>query len=116
MNYWGVVLCFAWFSPILISVTTLSKFFEYFRDSFLVKILFETFLERYTSIILFYFICFLLFVNDFFSVFTTAHSPPLMTKQPTNGESLFQVSAKTNNENEKPFIIECEAEGEPAPT
>lgn len=54
--------------------------------------------------------------NDFFLIFITAHSPPLMTKQPTNGESLFQVSTKMNNENEKPFIIECEAEGEPAPT
>ena len=54
-------------------------------------------------------------MNVFF-IFITAHSPPLMTKQPANGESLFQVSTNTNNENEKPFIVECEAEGEPAPT
>lgn len=41
--------------------------------------------------------------------------PPLMVKQPpANEELLFQV-ATGQAENDKPFIIECEAEGEPAP-
>ncbi|XP_043478124.1 neuroglian isoform X1 [Leptopilina heterotoma] len=42
-------------------------------------------------------------------------SPPLITKQPPTGELLFQVAQVNKNENEKPFLIECEAEGEPAP-
>lgn len=37
-----------------------------------------------------------------------------MVKQPPSDELLFQV-ASPNNENDKPFIIECEAEGEPIP-
>ncbi|XP_059480515.1 neuroglian isoform X2 [Neocloeon triangulifer] len=41
-------------------------------------------------------------------------SPPRMVKQPPTDEILFQV-AINQNENDKPFIIECEAEGEPAP-
>ncbi|KAK4296763.1 hypothetical protein Pmani_030767 [Petrolisthes manimaculis] len=41
--------------------------------------------------------------------------PPMMTKQPpSNEELLFQVVSRPD-ENDKPFIIECEAEGEPAP-
>ncbi|KAK8743667.1 hypothetical protein OTU49_001198 [Cherax quadricarinatus] len=41
--------------------------------------------------------------------------PPMMTKQPpSNEELLFQVASRLD-ENDKPFIIECEAEGEPAP-
>ena len=42
-------------------------------------------------------------------------SPPLITKQPPTSELLFQVAQVSKNENEKPFLIECEAEGEPAP-
>lgn len=41
-------------------------------------------------------------------------SPPRIVKQPPTDELLFQV-AQQANENDKPFIIECEAEGEPAP-
>lgn len=37
-----------------------------------------------------------------------------MIKQPPTDELLFQVAQQ--NENEKPFVIECEAEGDPAPT
>ncbi|KAA0202421.1 hypothetical protein HAZT_HAZT000084 [Hyalella azteca] len=41
--------------------------------------------------------------------------PPQMVKQPpSNEELLFQVASRVD-ENDKPFIIECEAEGEPAP-
>ncbi|XP_076060460.1 neuroglian isoform X2 [Oratosquilla oratoria] len=41
--------------------------------------------------------------------------PPLMVKQPPhNEEQLFQVASR-QDENDKPFLIECEAEGEPAP-
>lgn len=42
-------------------------------------------------------------------------SPPLITKQPQSDEILFQVAEKSS-EDDKPFLIECEAEGEPAPT
>ncbi|XP_055709240.1 neuroglian isoform X1 [Phlebotomus papatasi] len=42
------------------------------------------------------------------------HSPPRIIKEPPTDELLFQVALQTN-ENDKPFIIECEAEGEPAP-
>lgn len=45
---------------------------------------------------------------------STVQSPPRMVKQPPTDELLFQV-AQQQNENDKPFIIECEAEGEPAP-
>ncbi|XP_063242824.1 neuroglian isoform X3 [Bacillus rossius redtenbacheri] len=41
-------------------------------------------------------------------------SPPRIVKQPPTDELLFQV-AQQQSENDKPFIIECEAEGEPAP-
>jgi len=44
-----------------------------------------------------------------------AHSPPLITKEPPTGELLFQVVSR-QSENNKPFLIECEAEGEPVPT
>ncbi|XP_073957141.1 neuroglian-like [Choristoneura fumiferana] len=40
-------------------------------------------------------------------------SPPRIVKQPTVEELLFQVAQP--GEADKPFIIECEAEGEPAP-
>ncbi|XP_058802233.1 neuroglian isoform X2 [Phymastichus coffea] len=43
-------------------------------------------------------------------------SPPRISKQPPTDELLFQVAQVFINENEKPFLIECEAEGEPAPT
>ncbi|XP_018050218.1 PREDICTED: neuroglian isoform X1 [Atta colombica] len=42
-------------------------------------------------------------------------SPPRISKQPPTDEQLFQVAQKNINENDKPFLIECEAEGEPAP-
>jgi len=45
---------------------------------------------------------------------STVQSPPRIVKQPPTDELLFQV-AQQQNENDKPFIIECEAEGEPAP-
>ncbi|KAK2722794.1 hypothetical protein QYM36_003103 [Artemia franciscana] len=44
----------------------------------------------------------------------STQSPPLMVKQPPTDELLFQVATRID-ENDKPFIIECEAEGEPAP-
>ncbi|XP_063870133.1 neuroglian-like isoform X1 [Scylla paramamosain] len=41
--------------------------------------------------------------------------PPMMTKQPPpNDEILFHVTSRPD-QNDKPFLIECEAEGEPAP-
>lgn len=45
----------------------------------------------------------------------TVHTPPKIIKQPPTDEVLYQV-AQQSNENDKPFLIECEAEGEPAPT
>jgi len=42
-------------------------------------------------------------------------SPPYIIKQPPTDELLFQVKSRAD-ENDKPFVIECEAEGEPAPT
>ena len=41
-------------------------------------------------------------------------SPPRIIKQPPTDELLFQVKSRAD-ENDKPFIIECEADGEPAP-
>jgi neuronal cell adhesion molecule len=41
------------------------------------------------------------------------NSPPRIIKQPPTDEMLFQVAQQ--GENDKPFIIECEAEGEPQP-
>ncbi|KAF9816679.1 hypothetical protein SFRURICE_018559 [Spodoptera frugiperda] len=46
-------------------------------------------------------------------VLLTVTSPPKIVKQPTQEEILFQVAQP--GEVDKPFIIECEAEGEPAP-
>lgn len=43
----------------------------------------------------------------------TVQSPPRFVKQPPTDEVLFQVGVE---ENDKPFFIECEAAGEPAPT
>ncbi|XP_034938315.1 neuroglian isoform X2 [Chelonus insularis] len=43
-------------------------------------------------------------------------SPPLITKQPPTDELLFKVAQPGSHENEKPFLIECEAEGEPSIT
>lgn len=40
-------------------------------------------------------------------------SPPYIVKQPPTDEVLFQV--ESSGENDKPFFIECEAIGEPAP-
>uniref|UniRef100_A0A182IYZ2 Uncharacterized protein n=1 Tax=Anopheles atroparvus TaxID=41427 RepID=A0A182IYZ2_ANOAO len=41
------------------------------------------------------------------------HSPPRIIKQPPPDEMLFQVAQQ--GESDKPFLIECEAEGEPTP-
>lgn len=58
------------------------------------------------KIIIKFFVCgFFLFV---------VHSPPKIIKQPPSDELLYQVALQAN-ENDKPFLIECEAEGEPAP-
>lgn len=43
----------------------------------------------------------------------SVQSPPLIIKQPVTEEMLFQVASY--GDTEKPLIIECEAEGEPAP-
>lgn len=53
------------------------------------------------------------FLSLFLNIFTV-HSPPRIIKQPPTDELLYQV-AQQSNENDKPFLIECEAEGEPAP-
>lgn len=50
----------------------------------------------------------------FCSYSCAVHSPPQIIKQPPTDELLFQVALQSN-ENDKPFIVECEAEGEPAP-
>ncbi|ALC49261.1 Nrg [Drosophila busckii] len=42
------------------------------------------------------------------------NSPPKITKQPPTDELLFKV-AQANKESDKPFIIECEANGHPEP-
>lgn len=52
--------------------------------------------------------------NKIHKYLSTVQSPPRIVKQPPTDELLFQV-AQQQNENDKPFIIECEAEGEPAP-
>ena len=41
-------------------------------------------------------------------------SPPLIIKQPPTDIILFQVAQRVD-ENNKPFIIECEADGTPEP-
>lgn len=48
-------------------------------------------------------------------VSSSVQSPPRISKQPPTDEQLFQVAQAKINENDKPFLIECEAEGEPAP-
>ncbi|XP_068158953.1 neuroglian isoform X1 [Drosophila tropicalis] len=42
------------------------------------------------------------------------NSPPRIIKQPPTDELLFKV-AQQNKESDKPFIIECEADGQPEP-
>ena len=48
--------------------------------------------------------------ENFFSV----QSPPYIVKQPQTKEVYFMVKTHPD-ENEKPFVIQCEAEGEPPP-
>ncbi|XP_057339173.1 neuroglian isoform X3 [Microplitis mediator] len=55
---------------------------------------------------------FIILVSAFYAS-AIVSSPPRMIKQPPTDELLFQVAQQ--NENEKPFVIECEAEGEPGP-
>ncbi|KAL0850772.1 hypothetical protein ABMA28_006704 [Loxostege sticticalis] len=55
-------------------------------------------------------LCFVAAVSQAAALLT---SPPKIVKQPTQEELLFQVAQP--GEVDKPFIIECEAEGEPAP-
>ncbi|XP_036318841.1 neuroglian isoform X1 [Rhagoletis pomonella] len=43
------------------------------------------------------------------------NSPPRIIKQPPTDELLFKVAVQ-NKESDKPFIIECEAEGKPDPS
>ncbi|XP_035777597.1 neuroglian-like isoform X2 [Anopheles albimanus] len=47
------------------------------------------------------------------AVHSLIHSPPRVIKQPPPDEMLFQVAQQ--GESDKPFLIECEAEGEPSP-
>lgn len=49
-----------------------------------------------------------------FLYFSLDNSPPRITKQPPTDELLFKV-AQQNKESDKPFIIECEADGQPEP-
>jgi len=51
-----------------------------------------------------------LFLNNVILV----QSPPSIIKEPSDYEILFQV-ATDQYSNDKPFTIDCEAEGEPAP-
>ncbi|KAH8344677.1 hypothetical protein KR067_003077 [Drosophila pandora] len=44
----------------------------------------------------------------------TTNSPPRIIKQPAPGDLLFKV-AQPNKESDNPFIIECEADGQPEP-
>ena len=48
-------------------------------------------------------------------LYFVVQSPPKIIKEPPTDELLFQVKSKPSD-NDKPFIIECEAEGEPAPS
>ena len=52
--------------------------------------------------------------NQCISISFAVQSPPKIIKEPPTDELLFQVKSRAD-ENDKPFIIECEAEGEPAP-
>ena len=61
------------------------------------------------------FFFFLMFFRVNVKIFFSVQSPPYMIKQPPTDEVLFKVKARAD-ENDKPFVIECEAEGEPAPT
>jgi hypothetical protein len=54
-------------------------------------------------------------IYPFCLLFFPVQSPPRIIKQPPTDELLFQVKSRAD-ENDKPFIIECEADGEPAPT
>ena len=59
-------------------------------------------------------ICFI--INIYFNFMSiSVQSPPKIIKEPPTDELLFQVKSKPSD-NDKPFIIECEAEGEPAPS
>lgn len=55
----------------------------------------------YLHIILLYFIC-------------LVGSPPKIIKEPLINELLFKV-ATHQNVNDEPFVLDCEAKGEPAP-
>ncbi|XP_049817561.1 neuroglian isoform X2 [Aethina tumida] len=61
----------------------------------------------------FYFSIFLLLLQFGDIIGREIPSPPYIIKQPPTDEVLFQV--ESNGENDKPFYIECEATGEPAP-
>ena len=52
--------------------------------------------------------------DSFVYVFAVVQSPPKIIKQPPTDELLFQVKTRADDK-DKPFIIECEADGEPAP-
>ncbi|XP_014258139.1 neuroglian isoform X2 [Cimex lectularius] len=63
----------------------------------------------------YYLTCFILLIGFTNSAYSLHQSPPRIVKQPPSDELLFQVYAQQGMINEKPFLIECEAEGEPAP-
>lgn len=52
--------------------------------------------------------------DSFLPSFYLDNSPPRIIKQPPTDELLFKV-AQQNKESDKPFIIECEADGQPEP-
>ena len=52
--------------------------------------------------------------DTFVCIFAVVQSPPKIIKQPPTDELLFQVKTRADDK-DKPFIIECEADGEPAP-
>ena len=57
----------------------------------------------------------ILYITEYLTDFRfTVQSPPRIIKQPPTDELLFQVKSRAD-ENDKPFIIECEADGEPTP-
>lgn len=53
-------------------------------------------------------------IYEFLRFYFLAQSPPHIVKQPNSAEILFQV-VSSSTENDRPFVIECEAEGEPSP-
>uniref|UniRef100_A0A182MVY8 Uncharacterized protein n=1 Tax=Anopheles culicifacies TaxID=139723 RepID=A0A182MVY8_9DIPT len=65
---------------------------------------------RYSQLLLAFVIVLMLNV---LTVHSLIHSPPRIIKQPPPDEMLFQVAQQ--GESDKPFLIECEAEGEPTP-